>query len=174
MRFASLQTRLQTVYHHCCKLCRTHKGNVRSIPPAFPRKFLRVKLVRTPRLLREMHRPLTVAGLRWFSGTVCRRDSRRSCAGSKGCYLFWQDIVPLSGRVCRQHEVQGRGLFVRRQQAAALRHPLHADDGRQRSCAGHQALMQPDASPTVEAGSGALPGLLQDSTHRGRMQYTSQ
>ena len=79
---------LQIVYHCHCKLFRTYKGNVRSIPPAFPRKFLRVKVVRTPRLLREMHRPLTVAGLRWFSGTVCRRNSRKRAVGSKGCYLF--------------------------------------------------------------------------------------
>ena len=81
---------LQIVYHSHCKLSRTHKGNVRSMPPAFPRKFLRVKVVRTPRLLREMQRPLTVAGLRMFSGTVCRRNSRKSfsCTGSRGCCLF--------------------------------------------------------------------------------------
>ena len=80
---------VQIVLQCHCKLSRTHKGNVRSIPPAFPRKFLSVKVVRTPRLLREMHRPLTVAGLRWFSGTVCRRNSRQAfcCAGSKGRYL---------------------------------------------------------------------------------------
>jgi hypothetical protein len=49
----------------------THRGKVRSMPPAVPMWLRMVKDVRMPRFRRAMQRPLVTATRRLFSGIAC-------------------------------------------------------------------------------------------------------
>lgn len=54
-----------------------HSGKERSTPPAVPRWFRSVKLVRIPRFRRAMQMPLKLPGRPLLSGTACNKACRQ-------------------------------------------------------------------------------------------------
>ena len=82
----------------------THRGKVRSMPPAVPMWLRMVKDVRMPRFRRAMQRPLVTATRRLFSGIACQVAAsimehccvQHSNKIEQGCYLHAARILAMA------------------------------------------------------------------------------